>query len=264
MSMITINNVKLYVNLAKFDRGGNPCYRDKGKSPMHSHVGKPQHFQAPVFDARGSGYGYERLVWLRRHGVPLQLWEAQVFDTLASKVGKIVAPSQAAFADGVMTFDTVGIRVGAGWSLPEDLTLIWQNKRFRCRLQVEDEEWCPGWVSKPEKTLNVVHILVLSDEEDYESPEQIEVVQPNLVGGDQSRVHCEQQRSLEEEINDTGDPANNGSSQAIGEMAAVGVGIRNENRCMEEVEETTRMGKILWVNLENMEEFVANVIEGEL
>ncbi|KAI3827353.1 hypothetical protein L1987_01426 [Smallanthus sonchifolius] len=109
---------------------------------------------------------------------------------------------------GVLTFDTVGILVGEGWSPPEDIILIWQYKRYRCWLQVEDEDWCPGWIDKPEKIQTAVHNLVSSDEEGHESPVQNEVEQPNQIGGDQSRVQGESEqlcRGIGEEID--GGPA---------------------------------------------------------
>ncbi|KAI3695503.1 hypothetical protein L1987_78500 [Smallanthus sonchifolius] len=224
MSMITINNAKLSVNLAKFDRGGNPCGRDKGKNPHQNHAAI----------------------------------EVKVHDN----------------AD----FDAVQ------W------------------LQVEEEEWCPGWLSKPEKTHDVNLNLGSPGEEDHESPEQNEVEQPNLVEGHRSRVHGNVSKyvggSMKEvmvalpprrkarlksgeptrvsplhDLNlqvlsshqaDVEIPSRSGSSQSSGNQAAEGVGIRNENCCLEKEEETIKMGKDLGVNLENMEDFVVSVIEREM
>ncbi|KAI3682503.1 hypothetical protein L1987_82531 [Smallanthus sonchifolius] len=101
----------------------------------------------------------------------------------------IVAPSQASFSDGVQTFDTVGILVGEGWALPKEVSLKWQNKKYRCWFQVEDEDWCPGWITKPEKKLTSVHNLVTSDEVDQESPEHREEAEQSMpVPEVQSRV----------------------------------------------------------------------------
>ncbi|KAI3695346.1 hypothetical protein L1987_78342 [Smallanthus sonchifolius] len=74
---------------------------------------------------KGQSYAYERIVWLRIFGVHAHLWEAQVFDSTASKVGPVIAPSKAEFADKVLTYDTVGSLAGESWVGQKEVVLKW-------------------------------------------------------------------------------------------------------------------------------------------
>ncbi|KAI3683159.1 hypothetical protein L1987_83659 [Smallanthus sonchifolius] len=75
----------------------------------------------------GQEYSYERIVWIKIFGVPVHLWEAHVFDKIATLIGTVVAPSHAKFDYGSIVNDTVGIMVGKDWSSPEPLTLKWRT-----------------------------------------------------------------------------------------------------------------------------------------
>ncbi|KAI3725605.1 hypothetical protein L1987_65396 [Smallanthus sonchifolius] len=52
-------------------------------------------------------------------------------------VGTLIAPSQAEFADKVLTYDTVGILAGEDWRRPEAVVLKWRNKDYSCYSQSE-------------------------------------------------------------------------------------------------------------------------------
>ncbi|KAI3675496.1 hypothetical protein L1987_85086 [Smallanthus sonchifolius] len=379
LSSVTLNNAILSVNLAKFDRGGNRCSREKRTKPLPPWVGQPRLYRAAGYEdlnrgnksyrdaliknqtiqhpvsevvARGdaefnaiqwydlfaignlkdfnqlcclhlsidkagiklarmrnlvgTGYTpYARMVWLRIHGVPPQLWEAQVFDELASNMGKVVAPSQAAFSDGVLTYDTVGILVREGWSLPEEITLKWQDKIYRCWFQIEDDDWCPGWIVKHEKRQLPVPNQVSSGGENQGTTEQSEEdEQTILVPGDRPRMHGEGLQNHGDSVEqimkflprptaiDTSNnipwniiseivpsrpshfPDLNSQIQRLpqdeqGNCEMVDVsGARGGDRIhgirSSEVGETINMGKELGVNLENFEELVRSVIEGEM
>ncbi|KAI3713018.1 hypothetical protein L1987_71588 [Smallanthus sonchifolius] len=79
----------------------------------------------------GQSLAQERIVWLQIHGVSAHLWQAKVFDSIASEVGKIIAPSHASFNDGSLVLDTVGILVEDGWRLPDRI------------------DWVPEWIGRP-------------------------------------------------------------------------------------------------------------------
>ncbi|KAD4178000.1 hypothetical protein E3N88_26591 [Mikania micrantha] len=51
----------------------------------------------------------ERIAWLRIHGVPVQLWEANIFNKVASAFGRVVHPSEACLLDLNLTQDYVAV-----------------------------------------------------------------------------------------------------------------------------------------------------------
>ncbi|KAI3816238.1 hypothetical protein L1987_15931 [Smallanthus sonchifolius] len=126
------------------------------------------------------------------------------------------------------------------------------------QLQVEDEEWCPGWIDKMDKIQIVAHNLVTSDEVGHEPLEQNEVEQPNQIGGDQSPVHEENLNSqlVSSPLEELGISSSDGCFHTPGEQMAECGDIRIDNICLAEVEATIKIGKELGANLDNFQELV--------
>ncbi|KAI3682906.1 hypothetical protein L1987_83270 [Smallanthus sonchifolius] len=105
---------------------------------------------------KGQDYGQERIIWLKIMGVPVHLWESQVFDAIAASMGKVVAQSHATFngEGGDLIRDTVGIIVEKEWNIQEEITLKWRDKTYSVWCKEDDDGWCPEWCKKilpPEK-----------------------------------------------------------------------------------------------------------------
>ncbi|KAI3784796.1 hypothetical protein L1987_43901 [Smallanthus sonchifolius] len=87
-------------------------------------------------------------------GVPVHLWESQVFDTIAASMGKVVARSHATFngEGGDLIRDTIGIIAEKEWNIQEEISLKWRNKTYTVWCKEDDDGWCKESQS-PEKEI---------------------------------------------------------------------------------------------------------------
>ncbi|PWA60122.1 RNA-directed DNA polymerase, eukaryota [Artemisia annua] len=115
---------------------------------------------------------FERVAWLKIHGVPINLATNEVFDEVASQFGKIVHPSQLNLEDGDISVGLVGILVGDGKKINESVNLRWTNKVFKTWITEEVVNWepeCVGAVGKRE-----VEVAAVSDDNSGEPlPEKV-------------------------------------------------------------------------------------------
>ncbi|KAJ0667578.1 hypothetical protein HanPI659440_Chr17g0679321 [Helianthus annuus] len=84
-----------------------------------------------------------RIAWLKIIGVPLHLLENEVFDSIGRLFGKVIHPSQISDDSGDLTFDIVGVLVGDGVEIDQEVTLLWENKRFKVWIREESRDWIP-------------------------------------------------------------------------------------------------------------------------
>ncbi|PWA39898.1 nucleotide-binding alpha-beta plait domain-containing protein [Artemisia annua] len=99
----------------------------------------------------GQSLSFERVAWLKIHGVPINLAINEVFDDVASQFGKIVHPSQLSHEDGDISVGLVGILVGDGKKVNESVNLRWTNKVFKSWITEVEGSWepeCVGSVGK--------------------------------------------------------------------------------------------------------------------
>ncbi|PWA43338.1 nucleotide-binding alpha-beta plait domain-containing protein [Artemisia annua] len=109
----------------------------------------------------GQPMPFERVAWLKIHGVPINLATNEVFDDVASLFGKIVHPSQLSLDDGDISVGFVGILVGDGKIINESVDLKWTNKVFKTWITEEKGNWepeCVGVVGKKVVVANDVPV----------------------------------------------------------------------------------------------------------
>ncbi|PWA86209.1 nucleotide-binding alpha-beta plait domain-containing protein [Artemisia annua] len=94
----------------------------------------------------GQPLPFERVAWIKIHGVPINLAINEVFDDIAKLVGKIIYPSQICLDDGDISVGYVGVLVGDGEKINDSVSLKWKNKTFKTWLSEEPRVWDPECV----------------------------------------------------------------------------------------------------------------------
>ncbi|KAJ0479555.1 hypothetical protein HanIR_Chr13g0621341 [Helianthus annuus] len=79
----------------------------------------------------GQALAFERVAWLRVHGVPLHLFCDEVVNVICKKYGTVVKPPQIGEEDGDLSMVCVGVLVGEGKRIIEEVSLSWQDKKYR-------------------------------------------------------------------------------------------------------------------------------------
>ncbi|XP_021996086.1 uncharacterized protein LOC110893282 [Helianthus annuus] len=102
---------------------------------------------------RGQPLSYERLAWVIIHGVPPHLVSRKVFDSIGSKYGKVVQPSQFLETDGDISYDRLGILIDSGNRINGILNLSWQDKRYKVWVVEEIDQWVPDFLDDEEGSL---------------------------------------------------------------------------------------------------------------
>ncbi|MFS7955163.1 hypothetical protein Hanom_Chr07g00639411 [Helianthus anomalus] len=77
----------------------------------------------------GKSVQYERVAWLKFHGVPLHLAENKVFDDMAGLFGKVIHKYQLSLMDKDLSVNYVGFLVDQGERISDMVTLRWKNKK---------------------------------------------------------------------------------------------------------------------------------------
>ncbi|PWA80165.1 nucleotide-binding alpha-beta plait domain-containing protein [Artemisia annua] len=91
----------------------------------------------------GQALSFERVAWLKIHGVPINLATNETFDDIASLFGKVIHPSQLCLGDGDISEGLVGILVGEGGKISDTVNLRWSNKTFRTWIIEDSGKWDP-------------------------------------------------------------------------------------------------------------------------
>lgn len=114
---------------------------------------------------------YEKVAWLKLHGVPLALSCSQVFDVIASKFGTVIQSAQFEEEGGDLSYACVGILSKKVERINQICKLNWQNQSF----QILVEEEVAGWIPD---------CLVDLEEEEHFDREVDPVVMTEEVAGD--------------------------------------------------------------------------------
>ncbi|MFS7904468.1 hypothetical protein Hanom_Chr01g00036421 [Helianthus anomalus] len=85
-------------------------------------------------------------------GVPIHLWDKEVFDKIAEQFGPIVHGSLAAVRDGNLAHDLVAFIREDGWRVVENIEVQWRRESFQVWVMELGTDWDPDFVLlKPEK-----------------------------------------------------------------------------------------------------------------
>ncbi|KAJ0524307.1 hypothetical protein HanHA300_Chr09g0298951 [Helianthus annuus] len=100
----------------------------------------------------GQTLAYERIVWLKFHGVPLHLAENKVFNDIASLFGKVIKGSELSISDWDLSTSYVGILVDTGARISGSTMIVWRNKKFKVWVMEELDDWMPDCMFEDERS----------------------------------------------------------------------------------------------------------------
>ncbi|KAI3756153.1 hypothetical protein L1987_55969 [Smallanthus sonchifolius] len=91
----------------------------------------------------GQVFCYERLAWLKIMGIPLHLISGEVFEAVGNAFGKVVHRPSRSDDDSDLSYDYIGVLVGEGNRIDEEVTLTWRNRKFHIWVSEESGGWVP-------------------------------------------------------------------------------------------------------------------------
>ncbi|KAJ0565661.1 hypothetical protein HanIR_Chr06g0265081 [Helianthus annuus] len=94
----------------------------------------------------GQAFGFERLAWLKVQGIPLRLLTNEVIDEVGSLFGKVVHHADRSESDLDLSYEYVGILLGDGKRVSEEIVLNWKDRKFRVWVMEELGEWIPDFL----------------------------------------------------------------------------------------------------------------------
>ncbi|KAJ0605208.1 putative RNA recognition motif domain, nucleotide-binding alpha-beta plait domain superfamily [Helianthus annuus] len=93
----------------------------------------------------GQSLGFERLAWLKVQGIPLHLLTSDVINVVGGMFGKVVHKANRSEEDADLSFEYVGVLVGDGKKVSEEIILNWNNRKFRVWIMEELGDWVPDF-----------------------------------------------------------------------------------------------------------------------
>ncbi|MFS7936802.1 putative nucleotide-binding alpha-beta plait domain superfamily, RNA-binding domain superfamily [Helianthus anomalus] len=91
----------------------------------------------------GQAMAFERVAWLRVCGVPLHLFSNEVLSNICSRYGIVAQPPQFSEDDCNLSVVCVGVLVGDGKRVVDEVLLKRQDKTFRVWVSEEMGDWTP-------------------------------------------------------------------------------------------------------------------------
>ncbi|KAJ0746512.1 hypothetical protein HanOQP8_Chr05g0178581 [Helianthus annuus] len=95
----------------------------------------------------GQSLGFERVAWLKVQGIPLHLVSNEVIDVVGGLIGKVVHKANRSEFDHDLSFEYVGVLVGVGKRISEEITLNWRNRKFRIWIVEKAGDWVPDFTA---------------------------------------------------------------------------------------------------------------------
>ncbi|KAI3785519.1 hypothetical protein L1987_44638 [Smallanthus sonchifolius] len=89
----------------------------------------------------GQSLQYERIAWVRIRGIPPQLWEDEVIDSIARKYGNIMQGSLASTNDGNLASDMVAIMVTDGLTVNGEAKIVQNGTSTSCWITEVNDDW---------------------------------------------------------------------------------------------------------------------------
>ncbi|KAM0007643.1 hypothetical protein Hdeb2414_s0136g00808651 [Helianthus debilis subsp. tardiflorus] len=97
----------------------------------------------------GQSFGFDRLAWIKIVGIPLHLINSEVFDVVGSVFGKSVHRAGRSDNDDDLSHDYIGVLVGNGKRISEEIKLVWRDRRFSVWVSEESGVWVPEFYKAP-------------------------------------------------------------------------------------------------------------------
>lgn len=76
---------------------------------------------------RGQSIPYERIAWLRIHGVPPHLWNPSVFNKIGSSYCRLLRSAEAKWEDRNLSYECVGVLVNNATPVNDNFILRWSR-----------------------------------------------------------------------------------------------------------------------------------------
>ncbi|KAM0057469.1 putative RNA recognition motif domain, nucleotide-binding alpha-beta plait domain superfamily [Helianthus debilis subsp. tardiflorus] len=92
---------------------------------------------------KGDVLEFERVAWVKMHGVPLTLSCSHVFDEIASRFATVIQSAQFSEEEGDLSHACVGILVKMVDRIYQKCKLNWRNHCFEMLIEEEAGEWIP-------------------------------------------------------------------------------------------------------------------------
>ncbi|KAM0015315.1 hypothetical protein Hdeb2414_s0033g00724591 [Helianthus debilis subsp. tardiflorus] len=142
----------------------------------------------------GQSLGFERLAWLKVQGIPLHLLTKDVINVVGGMFGKVVHKANRSEDDADLLFEYVGVLVGDGKKVSEEIILNWNNWKFRVWIMEELDDWVPDFyeVKHVEEDTSLADDVDNAaddvDETEDANDEQMPEFQPVNPAGDEDNV----------------------------------------------------------------------------
>ncbi|KAJ0928271.1 hypothetical protein HanRHA438_Chr04g0192211 [Helianthus annuus] len=94
---------------------------------------------------------FDRVAWIKVHGVPISLWDRHVFNRIGEICGRLLVKSEASVDDGNMVEDRMEILVNTGRRVSEEINLVWKDHSLKVWVEEIDGQWCPTFLDKLSK-----------------------------------------------------------------------------------------------------------------
>ncbi|KAF5769642.1 hypothetical protein HanRHA438_Chr14g0661361 [Helianthus annuus] len=91
----------------------------------------------------GQVLGFERLAWLKIQGIPLHVLSNEVIDSVGGLFGRIVHKATRSENDVDLSYEYVGVLVGDGKRISEEIMLNWKDRKFRVWVSEDSDDWEP-------------------------------------------------------------------------------------------------------------------------
>ncbi|MFS8027836.1 hypothetical protein Hanom_Chr16g01503431 [Helianthus anomalus] len=98
----------------------------------------------------GQGVAYERVAWLRVLGVPIHLYYDEVFNEICCRYGVVTKLPLSSEEDGDLSMGCVGVLVGECKRIIDEVTISWQDKKYRVWVSEDLGDWIPDCLDEDE------------------------------------------------------------------------------------------------------------------
>ncbi|KAJ0440185.1 hypothetical protein HanRHA438_Chr16g0787631 [Helianthus annuus] len=99
----------------------------------------------------GQVISYERIAWVKIHGVPFHLALNPVFNVIGNRFRKVVQPAQLSDEDRDFSFVMIGVLCSRSARIEEQITLSWKGVSFSVWLEEERGDWIPECIEDLEE-----------------------------------------------------------------------------------------------------------------
>ncbi|KAK9048467.1 hypothetical protein SSX86_032569 [Deinandra increscens subsp. villosa] len=155
----------------------------------------------------GEKVKYERMVWLKISGVPIQLWDEEIFIDIGKTFGEVVYSGDFDTEETNLAWKNIGVVAQGNDRIDEEIELIWEESPIRCRVTEVEGEWLPEFLHSRKAPENHNMEPVIPSQVFMVQPPEEENEMPENTGSDMM-MSPEKQCPVEEESASSGNKFN--------------------------------------------------------